>query len=133
LFRKDAKHLHGNSKVRLANKYKNLPDFIGLKITRGTKTPLHSAWRSPFVSKTLADAVAWIRGIPKPPKAANKVYFAVLPKALYEADGDVLMCKIVEGENEPQTIPCSADMLTTFIGTYHSDQWEDAYDSQCLL
>jgi hypothetical protein len=125
--------LHGNSKVKLASRYKDLPDFVGLKISKGTKTPLNPAWRSPFVGKTLADAVAWIRGNSKPPKAANKVYFAVLQKELYEADGDVPMCKVIEGESEPQTIPCSADMLTTFISTYHGDQWEDAYGSQCLL
>lgn len=45
----------------------------------------------------------------------------------------MLMCKVIEGESEPQTIPCSANMLTVWSITHHSDQWEDAYLSQKLI
>jgi hypothetical protein len=56
-----------------------------------------------------------------------------LKKELYEEKEQVLMCKVIEGQSEPQTIPCSADMLTVWSGIHHSDQWEDAYASQSLI
>lgn len=53
ILRKDASKFYGEGKVRLADTYEKLPDFRGFKVTKGTKTPINPAWRSPFVGKTL--------------------------------------------------------------------------------
>lgn len=131
--RKGAAEYYDISKVRSADTDKRLPDYLGYRITNGTKTPVNPAWRSPFAGKSLADCVAWIHGIPNPPKAANKIYFASLKKELYEEKEQVLMRKVIKGESESQTIPCSTDMLTAWSLTHHSDRWESGYISQDLF
>lgn len=110
--------------------YDHLPDFNGTAFVEGTRPGIETTWQSPFVGKTLAEVAAWVSGIPKPPKAVCKTFFAVLKKELYELQGMVLMCKVVEGETEPQTLPYRATDLARFRAAYHRDNWQEDWEEQ---
>jgi hypothetical protein len=110
--------------------YDHLPDFNGTAFIEGTRPSVETNWKSPFVGKTLAEVAAWVSGIPKPPKAVCKTFFVVLKKELYESQGMVFMCKFVEGETEPQTLPYLATDLARFRAAYHRDNWQEDWEEQ---
>ena len=72
----------------------------------------------------MQDAAEFVKNAPKPPKALNKVHFAVLDKAQYEKHQWLTVCKIVEGE--VQSLACTADMISVFFGGYDRDTWEES-------
>jgi hypothetical protein len=51
---------------------------------QGTRHPIDSNLRSPFVGSSVEAAAAFIRAAPRPPKALSKSFFAVLRKEQYE-------------------------------------------------
>ena len=59
-----------------------------------------------------------------------KTFFAVLKKGLYELQGMVLMCKVVEGETVPQTLPYCATDLSRFRVAYYRDNWQEDWEEQ---
>lgn len=71
---------HNESHLWLADTCENLPDLDGLRFIDGTKPPIDASWKSPFLGLSLTDVLEWFRGFPKPPKAVNKRYFAVVQK-----------------------------------------------------
>jgi hypothetical protein len=81
-----------------------------------------------FFRKTLADASAWVRGIPKPPKAINKSYFVALKREIFEKAGKVIICKALDGEKEPQAILYRIDELGMWIASYNRHRWEQDYE-----
>jgi len=111
------------------DKYDNLPDFNGLMAVAGTAPTVAATWQSPFSGKPLTDIMAWVRGIPKPPKAVCKAFFAVLDKELYEQRGMVLICK-VDDKGEPQTLPWTATRVTGWLVAYNRDNWHDDWEDQ---
>lgn len=58
------KATRGSSDLWLADTYERLPDFQGAKRIQGTKVA-DTTWQSLFLGQSLADASAWVRGIPK--------------------------------------------------------------------
>ena len=119
------------SEVWLADdNYENLPDFNGATFTEGTRPTVEAKWRSPFVGKSLAEAVSWVRGIPKPPKSVCKTFFAVLKKGFYESQSEVLICKVIEGGTEPQTIPYVATHVARFHAACYRDNWQEDWEKQ---
>lgn len=75
-----------------------LPDYAGLAMS-GTMSPIDPKWRSPFIGKSIPEAVAFVRNAPKPPKPLNKRYCAVLTKDELES-GSLLICKSQEDETD---------------------------------
>ena len=82
-----------------------------------------------FLENTLADASAWVRGIPKPPKAVNKRYFVVLKREIFEKQGRVIICKALDGEKEPQAILYKIQELGMWITSYNRHCWEQDYEN----
>ena len=121
----------GRSGIWLADNedYESLPDFDGPVFIEGTKPTVEAAWQSPFIGKSLAEAVEWVRGIPKPPKPVCKVFFVVLQKDRFEQSGEVLICKIKD-KSEPQTLPCDANHIAAFRAAYQRDNWQEDYEEQ---
>ena len=82
----------------------------------------------------MAEISAWVRGIPKPPKAVCKAFFAVLTRELFEERGVVRICKVVgegEGEGEEvQTLPWTASRVTGWLVSYRRENWEDDWEDQ---
>lgn len=66
----------------------------------------------------MQDAIAFIRNAPKPPKPLCKVFCAVLEKERWEQHGELLICKWIEGEGEPQVIPCVVDEAGGFFSGF---------------
>lgn len=110
--------------IWLADKYDELPDYSGGMSARGTEAPIDAAWQSPFVGKTVQDALAFVRSAPKPPKPLWKLFFAVLEKERYEKHDQLLICKAIGGE--VQTIPCKASGIGTFFAGFERDEWEES-------
>jgi len=110
--------------------YEDLPEFKGPTFIEGTRPTVEATWRSPFVGKSLAETVAWVRGIPKPPKPVCKKFFAVLQKGLYEQHGEVLVCKVKKNKSEPQTIRYNANHIAAFRAAYYRDNWQEDWESQ---
>lgn len=122
-FDDDAAHLW------LADTYENLPGFQGWQVLDGTRPPLDPSWKSPFCGKSLAEVTAWVRGIPKPPKAINKRYFAVVQKDLYEQHGRILICKVIKGESQPQAMAREVHRLAVWVKGYPRDEWVPDWNS----
>jgi hypothetical protein len=122
----------GRSEIWLASDedYESLPEFNGPVFIEGTRPTIEDTWRSPFLGKSLAEAVAWVRSIPKPPKPVCKVFFAVLQKDRYEQKGEVLICKIKRNKSEPQTLPYNANHIAAFRAAYQRDNWQEDYRKQ---
>ena len=122
----------GRSEVWLAGDadYENLPEFNGATFTEGTRPTVEASWRSPFVGKSVAEVVTWVRGIPKPPKPVCKTFFAVLQKDLYERRGQVLVCKAKRNNSEPQTIPHDASHIAAFRAAFYRDNWGEHFRKQ---
>ena len=122
----------GRSEIWLAGDedYEALPDFNGPYFIEGTRPTVEASWRSPFIGKSLAEAVEWVRGIPRPPKPICKTFFAVLQKDLYEQRGQVLVCKIKKTKSEPQTIPYDANHIAGFHAAYYRDNWDEDFRKQ---
>jgi hypothetical protein len=122
----------GRSGIWLAGDtdYETLPDFNGPYYIEGTKPTVEATWRSPFVGKSLAEAVEWVRDIPKPPKPVCKVFFAVLQKDRFEQNGEVLICKIKKDKSKPQTLPCDANHIAAFQAAYYRDNWREDHSKQ---
>ena len=110
--------------------YENLPDFNGAAFIEGTRPTVEASWRSPFIGKSLAEAVAWVRGVPKPPKPVCKKFFAVLQKDLYESKGEVLICKVKRNKSGPQTIHYDANHIAAFRAAYYRDNWQEDWEMQ---
>lgn len=109
----------------LADTYAHLPDYHSGASAEGTATPIDAAWQSPFIGKTVHDALAFIRNAPKPPKPLCKVFCAVLQKDPFEQRNELLICREVEGK--PQVIPCAASEAGTFFAGFDRDDWEESY------
>ncbi|KAK5166542.1 uncharacterized protein LTR77_008085 [Saxophila tyrrhenica] len=108
----------------LADSYDNLVD-IDQSNKDGNKRPqVDEQWHSPFIGKSVQDAAEFIKNCPKPPKALNKVHFAVLDRAMYESHGWLPVYRYEDGEL--QTMPCDADMVSTFFIAYDRDTWEES-------
>lgn len=90
----------------------------------GTEAPVDAEWQSPFLDKSVQDAMVFIRDVPKPPKPLCKLFFAVLQKDRYEQHGQLLVCKAVDGE--VQTIPCQASGIGTFFAGFERDEWDES-------
>lgn len=110
--------------------YEHLPDFQGATAVRGTEPTVQATWKSQFLGKSLADIVTWVRNIPKPPKAVCKSYFAVLQKDLYEQRGMVLICKVVDGQPEPETLPWTATRISKWLVAYRRADWDIDFQNQ---
>lgn len=125
------KLLHDNEehsyapRLLLADTYDNIPDYDGDGL-KGTAPSVDASWRSPFVGKTVQDAVDWMRSIPKPPKPINKTFCAAVKKDLYEERGKALICKWVE-DAEPQTITYSAGMVGSFVVNFSRGDWDESW------
>lgn len=91
----------------------------------GTEPPIDPSWKSPFVGKSLEEVTAWVRGIPKPPKAACKAFFAVVQKGLYEKTGEILMCKILKSDDETETIRIKASKANVWFTVRYRDHWKE--------
>lgn len=109
--------------------YEDLPDFNGLVAVAGTAPSVDTSWQSPFLGKSLSEISAWVRGIPKPPKAVCKAFFAVLKRELYVERGMVMICK-ANDEDEPQTLPWTATRVTGWLVAYNRDNWHDDWEDQ---
>lgn len=116
----------------LADKYENLRDFDGIG-HEGTITPIDPSWRSPFVGKSPVDAIEFIRQAPKPPKPLDKTFCAVLKKDLYENSKQLLICKAIDGQREPETIPIRFQKAGVFFVTFAREDWDEAYDEQKII
>lgn len=120
----------GSSDLWLADTYERLPDFQGAKCIQGTKVVVDTAWQSPFLGKPLADASAWVRRIPKPPKAINKKYFVVLKRDIFEKQGKVIICKVsLDREKVTQAILYEIEELGMWITSYNRHCWEQDYEN----
>jgi hypothetical protein len=69
----------------------------------GTKAPIDPNWRSPFIGKTVRDAVDFMRNAPKPPKPLNKRFCAVVTKDLFRQHR-ALICKSLDFESEQERL-----------------------------
>jgi hypothetical protein len=87
--------------IWLADTYENLPDVRPTYRLQGISWPISSSWRSPFIGKSIEDAVNFIRNAPKPPKPLNKTWFAVMQRERFENSGELLVCKILPVGGEP--------------------------------
>lgn len=123
--------------------YDSLPDFNGPMAVPGTQPPIPPTWQSPFLGKSLEEIAEWVRGIPKPPKAVCKAFFAVLKKEVYEERGIVMICKVGEGDGkgdrdgdgdgeggEVQTLPWTASRVTGWLVAYNRENWKDDWEDQ---
>jgi hypothetical protein len=88
--------------IWLADTYDTLPDYTGLS-PYGTKEPIDPNWRSPFIGKTVRDAVNFMRNTPKPPKPLNKRFCAVVTKDSFK-QYQVLICKSLDFESEQEKL-----------------------------
>lgn len=116
----------------LADTYDSLHDYDGAT-HEGTDIPVDPSWHSPFIGKSAADAVEFIRNAPKPPKPLCKSYYALLKKDIHEEHGYLLICKAIDGESEPQTIPIDGSLAGAFFVTFRREDWDEAYQRQRLL
>lgn len=117
--------------ICLADSYDNIPDREYRTAWQGTSPNVDASWKTPFNGKTVQDAVAWMRGIPKP-KPVNRKYCAVLTKDSYENGvhkaGDVFICKWLE-DAELQTIRWAANDIGTFHAAFEREMWDEYYDA----
>jgi len=88
--------------IWLADTYNSLPDYTGLAVD-GTKEPIDTNWSSPFIGKTVRDAVDFIRNAPKPPKPLNKRFCAVVTRDALQ-EGEVLICKSLDFDSEQERL-----------------------------
>ncbi|KAL1585713.1 hypothetical protein WHR41_05936 [Cladosporium halotolerans] len=116
----------------LADTHDSLHDYDGLT-HEGTSSPIDPAWRSPFVGKTPADVTAFIRNTPKPPKPLCKAYYALLQKDLYEERGYLLICKVIEGKRDPETIPIEGKEAGLFFVAFEREEWDECHEKQKLM
>lgn len=110
--------------------YENLPDFNGFTYIEGTTPTVEPSWRSPFAGKSLAEVATWMRGIPKPPKAVCKPFFAAVQKDLYEQRGMILICKVMEDGETPHTIPYVASHVAAWHAAYDRHKWQMDWERQ---
>lgn len=96
----------------------------------GTAPSVAATWKCPFLGKSLAEISAWVRGIPKPPKAVCKAFFAVLTRELFEERGVVRICKVVGEGEEVQTLPWTATRVTGWLVAYKRENWEGDWEDQ---
>ncbi|KAL1582970.1 hypothetical protein WHR41_08246 [Cladosporium halotolerans] len=98
LLRENAARIKGDLTLWLADNYDTLPDYKR-RSTLGTSFPIDTDWRSPFIGKTVPDAITFIRNAPKPPKPLSKRFCAVVTRKCLENEL-VLICKSLEDEIE---------------------------------
>lgn len=98
LLRENAERIKGDLTLWLADSYDSLPDYRG-RSTLGTSFPVDADWHSPFIGKTVPDAITFIKNAPKPPKPLSKRFCAVVTKEYLE-EGLILICKSLEDEIE---------------------------------
>jgi hypothetical protein len=79
-----------------ADIYDTLPDYDGERSMPQIQFPLPPDWRSPFVGKSVPEAVAFMRNAPKPPKPLNTRYCAILTQASLD-ENRLFICKSLEG------------------------------------
>jgi hypothetical protein len=141
------------SMIHLAStkSYDPLPDFNGPMAVPGIQPPIPPTWQSPFLGNSLSEIAEWVRGIPKPPKAVCKAFFAVLRKEVFEERGMVVICKVGNGNGdsdgggdgdgdgdgdgggkggEVQTLPWTASRITGWLVAYNRDNWHDDWEDQ---
>jgi len=119
--------------VSRSNAFDSLPDFDKNSDAEGTEANVPVAWQSPFAGRSLGYVSSWVACIPKPPKAVNKTYFAVLQRELYERDGKVLICRRFEGRRKPQTIPVRPEQVGGFQISFRRERWKWCYKDQSIL
>lgn len=103
-------------------------DEHGLNPRNDSYTVVSDDWVSPFAGKNLQDTVEFVRSAPKPPKALNKVYFVVLDKQQYDAQEWLTVYKIVDGNSEVQSLPCTAPCVSDFLFGHDRDTWQDSVE-----
>lgn len=93
-----------------------------MRSPEGTKPPLDPNWQSPFQGKTAADAAEFLRNVPKPRKPLCKTYFSILSRTLYEEQGHLLVCKVLE-DGQVQSIPCPVADVGIWFDGGNRDEW----------
>jgi hypothetical protein len=111
-----------------ADTYDTLPDYDGEGPMPQIQFPLPPDWRSPFVGKSVPEAVAFMRNAPKPPKPLNTRYCAILTQASLD-ENRLFICKSLEGivreeyeyaTSSEEDTDCEVDLVTdSDIGEYH--------------
>ncbi|CAK1366913.1 unnamed protein product [Cercospora beticola] len=124
VLRRSADGNDGCQSLWLAGDYNTLPDFYFYVVPspEGTKPPLDPDWQSPFRGQTAADAARFLRTVPKPRKPLCKTYFAILSRTLYEEQGHLLVCKVLE-DGQVQSIPCPVADVGIYFGGGDRDHW----------
>lgn len=73
----------------------------------------------------MQDAAEFLRNVPKPRKPLCKTYFAILDKARYREQGQILVCKMME-DGQVESIPCKATCIGIFFGGHDRDTWAES-------
>lgn len=119
VIQKNAQEHGGVNLLWLADSYSTLPAVNEEQRTEATRAPIDSAWRSPFLGKSLQDAKTFVKEAPKP---LCRTFFAVLDKQRYEDNDEIRLCKIVD--DEVQSIFYDSDSASVyFVG--NDDTWEE--------
>jgi hypothetical protein len=124
----------------LADTHDTIPDHNPTEQRpQGTRHPIDSHWRSPFVGSSVEAAAAFIRAAPRPPKALSRSFFAVLRKEQYEQHKQLSIYKILDDENNDddniklQSVPCPSHLVSYFYRYYDKRQfWDLAVEEQGL-
>jgi hypothetical protein len=114
----------GHDYLWLADGIETLDDILQDSTYRSDRP--HQAqddWRSPFIGKSKQELGVFVMSVPKPPKALNKVHFAILEREQYKSKRWITVCKIVDGE--VQSVPCGAEMISVFFTGYDRHTWAE--------
>lgn len=98
----------------------------------GTEPSVEAIWRSPFVGSSIQEITARVGQIPKPLKAINKTYFAILDKELYTHCSKGLICRRFEGDRF-ETIPMDAKKFGGFLVNFRREEWRECHKAQHVV
>lgn len=93
---------------------------------------MEATWRSPFVGSSIQEITAWVGQIPKPPKAINKTYFAILDKELYNLYSKVFICRRFV-DDRVETIPMDARKFGGFLINFRREEWQECHKTQKIV
>ena len=96
---------------------------------QGTKAPVPSAFKSPFVGKSLIDVVAWLRNKPEDVELETK-FFAILDNKAEQAK--VVLVRIADDwgrDTEPSCILYDAYTSTLRLGGIEPGEWDELLEA----
>ncbi|CAG8952868.1 hypothetical protein HYFRA_00007582 [Hymenoscyphus fraxineus] len=116
----------GSWNLWLATSYTNAPRKQGDQYTDGTKPPVPKDWNSPFLGKSIPDAVEFMEGLPDE-STVDWHHFVIVGED-YLKSGIVNLCRIGDEElkgKEVDVLPCSVEHASLTLMGLEPHGWEE--------